>query len=324
MRTPQYPSDPQPDPRFQQRLSRILERWRSTELPYQEALKALQALAQEAQLMGEVLHQSMACNSIANLHSTHGLFDQAIRAMQDSLSLLERCGARGRAIVMLNNLSEVHLCAGRYEEARIIAQEALERAQTVEYHFGILFALDHLGRIAIRQGRHAEACEKLTQVLELSTTPIHNNPTELDKRQLAAFRTVVLSELAHARLALGDLSGAAEYACRAYDEGQHSQPLALGYAHRVLGDVMTQAGRAPREGLSEDPDFYYQQAVTNFRGLDADVEVAQTYMHQAASLEKRGQKAHAQQALHQAIILYQRLGLKEDAQRAERARAALR
>ena len=58
--------------------------------------------------------------------------------------------------------------------------------------------------------------------------------------------------------------------------------------------------------------------------MDADVEVAQTYMHQATSLETRGHKARAQQALHQASILYQRLGLKEDAQRAERARAALR
>ena len=238
MRTPQYPSDPQPDPRFQQRLSRILERWRNTELPYQEALNALQALAQEAQLTGQVLHESMACNSIANLYSTHGLFDEAIRAMQDSLQLLEICGARGRSIVMMNNLSEVHLCAGRYDEARTIAAESLERAQAMDYRFGILFALDHLGRIAIRQGGYTEACEKLTQVLELSTTPIHENPTDLDKRQLTAFRTVVLSELAHAA-------------------------LALGYAYRVLGDLITRTGRAPRESLSADPDFYYQQAITS-------------------------------------------------------------
>lgn len=324
MRTPPYPSDPQPDPRFQQRLSRILQRWRSTELPYQEALKALQALAQEAQLTGQVLHQSMACNSIAHLYSTHGLFDQAIQAMQDSLSLLELCGARGRANLMMNNMSEVHLSAGRYDEARVIAQEALERAQALEYPFGILLALDHLGCVAVRQGNYAEACEKLTQVLQLSSTPVHENPTELDKRQLAAFRSVILSELAHALLALGDLSGAADYICRACDEGQNSQPIALGYAYRVLGDFVTQAGRAPKAELSDDPDRHYQQAVASFRGVDADVEVAHTYMRQAASLEKRGQKSHAQQALHQAIILYQRLGLKEHAQRAERARTALR
>jgi hypothetical protein len=100
------------------------------------------------------------------------------------------------------------------------------------------------------------------------------------------------------------------------------QPLMLGFANRAMGEVVSALGALPSHAnpsLSNDPDEYYRAASEAFREIKAEGELARTMYAHALSLAARGRGMTAARKLQQAMIIFTRLGMADDAAKAAHA-----
>ena len=130
----------------------------------------------------------------------------------------------------------------------------------------------------------------------------------------AALRCEILQGIATLDLRDGDLDGAWEAANIALDEAEQAiNGFQMGYAYRILGDVITALGEAPMGTLSDNPDAYYRQSIRVFQQMEVEGEVARTYFAQAKSYIKRGKTRLAAKTLQAAMRLFTQLGMTNDA-----------
>src|SRR5690606_13020796 len=92
-------------------------------------------------------------------------------------------------------------------------------------------------------------------------------------------------------LADGDAHEAWEHAAKSYEYAEFSGRIVrMGYANRALGDVLTQLGASPSREFNSDVDYYYSEALSAFKQVKAEGEVARTLLAHGQSLAKRNQK----------------------------------
>ena len=96
-------------------------------------------------------------------------------------------------------------------------------------------------------------------------------------------------------------------------------PVRLGFAHRAIGDVMTELGESPDPEFGNDPDEHYQAAVDAFRQIKAEGEVGKTFFAQGQSLTKRHKRRLAGRKFQQAMVIFTKLGMTDDASKAAEA-----
>jgi hypothetical protein len=105
-----------------------------------------------------------------------------------------------------------------------------------------------------------------------------------------------------------------------------NQPLAVGQASRTMGEVLTTLEAPPEDvggEFSVDPDEHFKASVAAFEELDSEGEVARTLHAHARSLAKRGKRVPAARKLQQAMLVFARLGMVDDAAKAAEAQAEI-
>jgi hypothetical protein len=141
-----------------------------------------------------------------------------------------------------------------------------------------------------------------------------------DARTLPVLLCEIHHGLAVIQLNDGQPQAAWSHATRALEIAQtHQNPLHIGYANRTAGEVLTMLEAPPGDGFSDDPDLYFQAANQAFRGIAAEGEVARTLYAHGKSLARRGRRITSARKLQQAMDIFTRLGMIDDAARAAEA-----
>src|SRR5690606_22358712 len=101
---------------------------------------------------------------------------------------------------------------------------------------------------------------------------------------------------------------------QSYAYGQETaQPMRIGFGSRAIADVITALGSTPDDNFESDPDFYYKEALESFRKVKMEGDIAKTLFARGNSLVIRGKKSLAAKLFQQALAIFTRLGMTDDA-----------
>lgn len=314
---PPNAQDQEPTEEFDGRLTALYEKWERNELPARDVLAQLDSLSREAQANGHAANQGRAELLLGVLQGYRANLDASIRHFERARALFEQVGNRRRAVGCILNLGESYRLQGNFARARQLFRAASEAAREVEEIDTEAIALCNEGQMLMSMDQPDSARASLQKAGEAAL----RNPN-------VGQREALLCEIEYAMavtlLKLNDAPEAWNHALasRALAEKYSDQPLLMGLADRGMGEALTALGALPEGSdpvLLADPDVYFQASTEAFQTIKADGEAARTMYAHALSLSARGEGAQAARKLQQAMIIFTRLGMADDAAKAAQA-----
>lgn len=311
--------DTEPTAEFNKRCVTVIRSWEAGDMPFEDAITAMDNLLTEAQRTSHVANQARAEHGLGYLQHYRGNLNISIRHYEQARALYVRCGNRSRAANIDLNQGENYRFKGDFKRARRLYQTAYETATELDnIHIQTLAAVNEgLVLLALDKQELAEAA--FVRGFELSKQWPQEN-----RVQLPGLLCEIHHGMAVIHLARSEHTSAWTHALQALEAAQLSgQPLQIGYANRTIGEVVTVIEQVPVEGFPTEPDPYFRTSVEAFREIDADAEMARTMYAQARSLAIRGRRTTAARKLQQAMIIFTKLGMVDDAARAAEAQLAV-
>jgi ATP/maltotriose-dependent transcriptional regulator MalT len=307
----------EPTEEFNGRLNAIFDKWERNELPAKEALAQIEAMSREAQADGHAANQGRAELLLGVLQGYRANLDASIRHFERARALFEQAGNRPRAVGCILNLGESYRLQGNFTRARQLFRAAGDAAREVDDPDTEAIALCNEGQMLLSMDQPESARASLIKAREVSL-----RIKETDSRE--ELQCEIDYGLALALLKLNDLPGAwkAALESRTVALKYADQPLLIGIASRGIGEVLTALGALPPGSdptLSADPDSWFHASTEAFQSIKADGEAARTMYAHALSLSARGKGMQAARKLQQAMIIFTRLGMSDDAAKAAQA-----
>lgn len=316
-------------PEFRQRCEQVYAAWRRAEIALNHALDQMRALDDEAALQHQYAHQGVVHNYIGMMYGYRAELDNSIRHFLRARDLSERANNPGQVVRMTMNLGESYRLKGDFPRAR----QYFSTAYTSATQLGIIntqaYAASNEGHLLISMNQLDAAHARLELALQ------HANDIE-DERNRLEISADAYQGLTNYWLRVGDTQQAWTHAVESLRLAhQLGDNFLLGFAYRTMADVLTALGHTPAAPVDHpepmeqdaaatqerlgDPDVYFQLAVEAFMAIKAEGEIARTIFAQAKSLVARGQKITASRKFHQAMLMFTKLGMKDDAQKAVQA-----
>lgn len=307
-----------------ERTSPIYRQWRDGAITYAQAYEQLQAIQQEATANEDYLLLGAVGNTLGIINGWRSKYNEAIKYLEEGRKAYEQAGADDQMALIDSNLGETYRLQGNFTRARMYFHRAYEAAKATNNRRMQASALGNEGQMWISLRSHQKAYQILQQALTLSSEPYDEDETEARRGD----RMAHLCELYHVMVPMlldeERKDEAWQYAKNAYTIAQELQrPIRLGYAYRALGDVVTAIGEAPDEGFSNDPDEYYKLSIKAFRKIKSEGEVGKTLYAQGMSLKKRDKGRSAARLFQQAMVIFTKLGMSDDAAKAAEAQLSV-
>lgn len=298
---------------FEALCQQIMQAWSQAKLSAAQALQRLSELAKAAEDDKHVVNQGRAEHLMGNIHHTIGNLPTSNAHYERARRLYLQANNRCRVAMIDMNMGENYRLKGEFLRARRLYRSAYEVAR--ELHDVRLQAIsivnEGLALISLKDYRAARhALQEGHQLVEThaiaEAARIHCHACYgLSTLELIADKPQEAWN--YARLAL-------HYAV------QDNQALSAGFAWRALGDASTALELTPADPeLPDNPDDFYRNALDAFREVQAEGEIGYTLLHHAKSLAARGKRRPAAQLFREAMIIFTRLGMSEDAARAAEA-----
>lgn len=317
-RTAQQP-DKEPTPDFEERGRSVVLRWNSGELPFKDAINELNHLAQEAAASGHLANQGRIEHLLGYIQHYRGNLNTSNMHYERARRFFERVGNHRRIATMDLNMGENYRNKGEFIRARHLYHAAYEASRQLGDLAVQTMSILNEGLTLITMGQHNAALEALLQCGELCTAWEGDN-----YGQHLSVRCELHQGLAAVYLVQERFSEAWEQANLALEAATTlQQPREIGYANRILGEVLTALREDGEFSQSYDIDEYFQAAIQCFREVGAEGEMARTIFSQARSLAARGKVRAAARQLQQAMIIFTRLGMTDDAARAAEAQLSI-
>jgi tetratricopeptide (TPR) repeat protein len=309
---------PEPTPDFNERTKALLKQWNSGEVSFESALEQARALQQEAALSRHLANQGRAEHILGYLQNHRGNLTTSILHYERARSLFVQVKNKQRIATIDLNQGENYRAKGDFIRAQQLYHAAYQAATELNYVLLQTTALTNEGQMSLTLNKHDEALKSLLEAQRLAPlldTNDSNTPA-------------LISEIHHA-LALvytalkryEDAWREARAAVRMANEA--NLRLQIGLANRAAGEVLA-AWDTPTAGdYSTDPDDYFQAATDIFRDMNAEGELARTIFSHSKSLAKRGKRMTAARKLQQAMIIFTRLGMTNDAAQVAKAQLVI-
>lgn len=315
-----YPQEPQVDEVFAERYRATMQDWQSGGISASDAESELFALYQEAEAEGNRLHQGAVELNMGIIEGYLSNFTESARRFENARQHLESAGAISQMLTCDLNIGEVYRLQGNFARAQIFFHRAYTEAKNIDHKRTMAVALTNEGQMWISMGSPNKAAEMLQEALSIASEPYSPDEDVLVERS----RLGVLAEIYHAltqiSLANGDTIKAWIYAKSSYENALLTQhPMRMGYGNRAIADAITALGDSPEPAFEHDPDVYYKQALDCFRAVHMEGDVAKTMFARGKSLVRRGKKAAAAKLFQQSLVIFQKLGMTDDAARAAEA-----
>ena len=307
----------EPTEEFNARLSAIFDKWERNEIPAKDALAQIEAMSQEAQADGHAANQGRAELLMGVLQGYRANLDASIRHFERARALFEQAGNRPRAIGCILNLGESYRLQGNFTRARQLFRAASDAAREVDDPESESIALCNEGQMLVSMDQPESARASLLRAHEVASRITTTDSREELLCEIDYAMTIALIKLKDLPGAWKSALASREMALRYAD-----QPLLSGLASRAMGEVVTALGTLPADAdpaLSSEPDTWFHASTEAFQSIKADGEVARTMYAHALSLSARGQGMQAARKLQQAMIIFTRLGMADDAAKAAQA-----
>ena len=322
------PTPQEIDPAFRARAEAIYQSWHTGDFQFRQAIDHMIALENEAGRETHYAHQGLIENMIGMMYGYRADLDQSIRHFARSRDLCERANNRAGVVRAAMNLGESYRLKGDFPRARQLFRTAFDQAGQLNQAATQGLAASNEGQLLLSMNQLEAARERFEKALEIAP----NIPEEQPRIQTIAD---CHQGLATYCLKMNDNNAAWKHALESMRLSQQSrEPFMLGFAYRTMGDVLTALGHTPygtpavepenqdpaatNEHLG-DPDMYFQLSIEAFQDIRAEGEMARTVFAQGLSLMLRGQKMTASRKFYQAMMLFTKLGMKDDANKATQA-----
>jgi len=314
VRLSQPQTDVEPTPEFNEKCLTLLKNWEAGELPYNDVIQHIKALQQESRDSGHITNEARIEHLAGLIQHYHGSLNTSIRHYEQARKLYAKVGNRSRVANIDLNQGENYRFKGDFNHARMLYHNAYEAAA-------------ELGELSLQT--IAVVNEGLTYLalnqLEDAERAFHDG-YYLSEQWSNNFqkRAEILCELHYGMTVIHlkheDYSAAwVDALATLKNAKQVNQPRQLGFAYRVLGEVVTHLDTIPDERFSDDPDKHFRASMNCFQEIDAQAELARSMFEQAKSLSYRGRKTSAARKLQQVMIIFTKLGMIDDAARTAEA-----
>lgn len=302
----------EPTPDFDARCLNCVQRWQRGEMPQHQALAALRELAHEAQASQHAANQARAEHLQGYIEHYLGHYNTSVLHYERARQLYDAAHNERRVAAIDLNQGENFRLKGEFSRARRLYHSAFERArdlgdQRIQATAGV-----NEGLALTSMKDYSSALAALDEGLRLAAGLPEDTPG------LLGLFCEAYQGLALIALAQNNPQTAWEHAQCALDYAQRSGDLlSTGYANRILGDALT-ALRG--EG---NPDEYYRAAMLAFQEGSMEGEEGKTLFAQGRSHSARGKNRSAAHLYRQAMVIFSRLGMIDDAARAAEAQLSV-
>ena len=268
---------------------------------YPRADNALTRALEIYHALGNRLGEATALTDLGKVRYLTGDYSGAGEALTRALELYQALDNRLGEANALTNLGRVRHLTGNYPGAEDALTRALEIFRALGNRLGEANALSDLGRVRYLTGDYGRAGEALTRAVELNRV-LGNRNNEAG----------ALAELGQVRHLTGDYTGAGESLTRALEIFR-----ALGYRGNEAWALNRYAATLAAAGERPRALAIYQQALAMNRELnnpdDEAIALEGIAEHHLATGEPTLGTTH----LHQALEIYQRLGMTPDTHRVQ-------
>jgi len=317
------PAVPDIDEVFRARVNEIYDAWHRNDIPFVDASRQLESLRQEAIAEENPVNEAGIYNILGIMHGYRSKYENSIINFDRARQIYEENGATRRLATVDLNLGETYRLLGNFTRAKTYFHRAYEEASALGNIALQVTAITNEGQIWFSLKSYDKARETLTQALDIS---INQWKPEDEREEIN--RADNACEIHHALVGVAlednDLEEAWDHAAKAYENAEFSGRIVrMGYANRALGDVITRLGQSPSPDFNSDVDYYYSEALSAFKQVKAEGEVAKTLLAQGQSLAIRGKKRSAGNKYQQAMVIFTRLGMMDFAAEAAEAQTKI-
>jgi tetratricopeptide (TPR) repeat protein len=310
--------DPEPTPEFNERCLAILERWEAGTLPIEDARNEMVNLRNEATNSHSIANQGRVEQLLGYLDGYRGNLNESIHHFERARAMFMQVDNKTRIALCDLNLGEAYRYKGDFSRARTLFEKAYEAFKGLNDSRNEALALGNKGQVLLSTNHLDEAEADLNQSYDLTV----QLPTDAPQR----FSLLVEVQYALTLLQLRrqNYENAWEMAHQAMRTAEESpKPLEMGFANRAVAEVLSVMETPPENGLSHNPDHYFQAANEAFREINAEGEIARTMFAHAKSLARRGRHMTAARKLQMAMVIFARLGMVDDAAKAAEAQLGI-
>lgn len=305
--------DVEPTEEFNQQCVDAVNQWQAGDLSFEVAANKLRTLKREVEGK-HMANEARAEMILGVMHGYRANFNLGLQHFEHARDLFIKLGNQQRVMTCVLNIGETYRQMGDFSRAQRFLGDAYQMAVDQDNLRTQTIALSNRGQALVQMGRYDEALELLEKAyLEYPEWGDVQNPD-----------TDLLAEIHHALariyLEKGIVEAAWQQGKESYQMAQHSnKPMSVGFANRTMAEVLTALDGIPAEDEENFPldiDSYFQQAQQAFREIALEGELARTMFAQAKSLSTRGRRVQAARRLQEAIILFSKLGMVDDASKA--------
>jgi tetratricopeptide (TPR) repeat protein len=312
--------EPQIDPTFRERVDGVMNGWQSGANTYQVAVDALNTLRQEAADTGSRIHEALIENTFGIMHGYRSNLNQSLVHFENARRLYEQAGARQRLANCDLNIGETYRLKGNFTRARACFHQAYEQAKQFDLLNIQAIALTNEAQMWISLRSYEKARETLQKVHSFCEQPWSSPETDRDRQGRLDNNCEMYVAFVEVYLEQNRVEESWLHARQAFEIARIlKRPLRTGFANRAVGNVVTRIEKIPDSAFSENPDDYYRAALEAFREVRAEGEVGKTLFAQGKSHAHRGKKRSAAQLFQQAMVIFTRLGMTDDAAKAAEA-----
>lgn len=283
---------------FEGECLRIVSAWSSGQMSFEEATATLVAMSEKAAQANEIASRAYAEYTLGYIYHYRGHLDLSIGHY-----------ARARKLFMhvqnLKRVASIELHQGQnyhYKGETDHAIQCYRSAFSIARQYVIpevqVVAVLKEGLLLVELGQLITARRILETAYELTQ---QWDEEQADADLLDGILCEIYSGLASIDLAQNHCDDAWAYALLTLEIATRNPlPKHVGFANRVIAMVIGQMDSAPAPGFEAAPGLYFEVALSAFREINAEAEVAHTLFAYARYYARRDER-------HQAIQLYQKV-----------------
>lgn len=304
---------------FRDQARAVFRDWESRNISYEEAFFRLEKMRDQAATRDNPADIGYAETQIGIVHGYRGNYNASITHLERARDLYLDAKNRRLVISATINIGETYRLKGNFARARQFFHTGHDAALEIGNRVLQVLARSNESLMLITQGRSDLAEVWLNECYAMCETPLEEPETpDIYKRRMIQ-RCEISEAMATIYIQTDRLDAALQKAMEAVNLAHEiNSSTRRGFANRVLGEVLTYMD-TPVDGLDSDPDSYFQASLDSFREIDAEAEIARTLLVQGKSMGQRGKIGGATRRLQQAVTMFTRLGMVDDAAKAAEA-----
>lgn len=305
-------------PEVEKECTGILAGWQAGKVSYQEAVEKLVAIRQKAVTDKKPADEGYTEIINGIMQGYRGNLDSSIHHFELARDLMLQVGNREQVVRCTLNIGETYRLKGNFARAAQYFKTAYEAAIEMGNRAIQLIARANEGQMLISMKRYDSARTILLESYKMAQSFTVSADAPKREHGWKDELCTIAQALAEIYLEFGDVDEAWKYASEALELANELKlPMEIGRANRIFGEALT--AKAADDVSDDEIDAYFNKSVSAFREVKMDGELGKTMYSHGKSLTARNKKVAAARKLQQAVIIFTKLGMVDDAAKAAEA-----